>query len=256
MSEHILVERREAVQLIRLNRPEKKNAITRAMYAAMAAALRQGDADEAVRCHLILGVPGAFSAGNDLADFLAVATGARDGAEEVFDFLVALAGCRKPLVSAADGIAVGIGATMHLHCDLTFATPQTVFRTPFVDLGLVPEAGSSLLGPRVLGPQRAFALLAMGEGLEAQAACQAGLIHRVVAAEALEPTALATARTLAAKPAEALRITRELLRGPREEVLARIREEGGLFRERLKSQEARAAFTAFMNRKRSDAAQG
>ncbi|WP_163269167.1 crotonase/enoyl-CoA hydratase family protein [Chelativorans alearense] len=252
MTDHILVERRDAVQIIRLNRPEKKNAITRAMYAAMATALTEGDGDEAVRCHAIFGGPEAFSAGNDLADFLTVATGG-EGGEEVFDFLLALAGCRKPLVSGVDGIAVGIGTTINLHCDLTFATPETVFRTPFVDLGLVPEAGSSLLGPRVLGPQRAFALLALGEALDAEAALAAGLIHRIVDASSLEKTALSAARALAAKPPEALRITRDLLRGPRDEVFARIREEGEHFRARLKSDEARAAFTAFMNRKRDGA---
>ncbi|WP_309083631.1 crotonase/enoyl-CoA hydratase family protein [Chelativorans sp.] len=249
MSEDIIVERREAVQVIRLNRPEKKNAITRAMYARMAAALQEGDADAAVRCHVFLGVPGAFSAGNDLSDFLAVATGGEAGTE-VFDFLAALAAARKPVLSGADGIAVGVGATMHLHCDLTFATPETVFRTPFVDLGLVPEAGSSLLAPRIIGHQRAIALLALGEGLSAAEARDCGLIHRVVPAAELEEAVLAAARAIAAKPAEALRITRDLLRGPRTEVLARIKEEAEHFRARLKSEEARAAFTAFMNRRK------
>jgi enoyl-CoA hydratase/carnithine racemase len=193
-------------------------------------------------------VPGAFSAGNDLADFLAVATGGEAGME-VFDFLMALAGCRKPVLSGADGIAVGIGTTIHLHCDLTFATPETVFRTPFVDLGLVPEAGSSLLGPKVLGHQRAFALLALGEGLTAEDARDAGLIHRVVPAAELESAVLAAADAIAAKPPEAMRITRDLIRGDRTDVLARIREEAEHFRARLKSDEARAAFVAFMQRK-------
>jgi enoyl-CoA hydratase/carnithine racemase len=248
MSEHIIIERIDAVQVIRLNRPEKKNAITRAMYGRMAAALAEGDGDPVVRCHVFLGVAGAFSAGNDLADFLAVATGGEAGME-VFDFLMALAGCRKPVLSGADGIAVGIGTTIHLHCDLTFATPETVFRTPFVDLGLVPEAGSSLLGPRVLGHQRAFALLALGEGLTAQQAHDAGLIHRVVPAAELESAVLAAAGEIGAKPPEAMRITRDLIRGDQADVLARIKEEAEHFRARLKSDEARAAFTAFMQRK-------
>lgn len=248
MSEHIAVTRRGALQVIRLDRPDKKNAITRAMYAAMAEALAAGDRDDAVRCHVILGRPGAFSAGNDLADFLAVASGGGEG-EEVYDFLKALALTEKPLVSGVDGIAVGIGTTLHLHCDLTFATAQTVFSTPFVDLGLVPEAGSSLLAPAVLGHQRAFALLALGEGLAAEEARAAGLIHAVVAAEELEEAVFAAAVKLAAKPARALAIARDLVRGPREEVLARIEEEIGHFRERLKSDEAKAALAAFMNRK-------
>lgn len=248
MSEHVLIERRGAVQVIRLNRPEKKNAITRAMYAAMAGALKAGDADDAVRCHVLLGQPGAFSAGNDLADFMAVAAGG-EGGEEVYDFLLALAGAEKPLVSGVDGIAVGIGTTIHMHCDLTFATPTTVFSTPFVDLGLVPEAGSSLLGPAIMGHQRAFALLVAAEGLPAQDACAAGLIHRVVGQDELADAVFKAAEALAAKPPEALRIARNLLRGPRDDVVARIREEGEHFRARLKSDEARAAFMAFMSRK-------
>ncbi|MCT7373597.1 crotonase/enoyl-CoA hydratase family protein [Chelativorans salis] len=250
MTDHILVERRDAVQIIRLNRPEKKNAITRAMYAAMTAALAEGDGDDAVRCHVFLGVPGAFSAGNDLADFLAVAQGG-EGGTEVFDFLFALATSGKPVVSGADGIAVGIGTTLHLHCDLTFATPRTEFRTPFVDLGLVPEAGSSLLAPAILGHQQAFALLALGESLPAERAKAAGLIHEVVGEEELEKAILAAAEAIARKPPEALRITRDLLRGPREPLLARIREEADHFCARLTSAEARAAFVAFLEKKKA-----
>lgn len=249
MSEHILIERHGAANVIRMNRPDKKNAITRAMYGAMSAALAAGDADAAVRVHVFLGVPGAFSAGNDLADFMAVAMGG-DGGNEVWDFLLALANAQKPLVSGVDGIAVGIGATLNLHCDLTFATPRTAFHTPFVDLGLVPEAASSLLAPRILGHQRAFALLGLGEPLPAAQAMAAGLIYAVVPEDRLEAETLAAAEKIAAKPPQALKIARDLMRGPREPVLARIREEGDHFRERLKSDEARAAFAAFLQRKK------
>ena len=179
MSEHIVVERRGAVQIIRMNRADKKNAITRAMYGAMAAALTAGDADPEIRCHVILGVPGSFSAGNDMADFMVVAMGG-DGGTEVFDFLLALARSQKPIVSGADGIAVGIGTTIHLHCDLTFATPRTVFHTPFVNLGIVPEAGSSLIAPVLIGRQQAFALLGLGEPFPAERAKAVGLIYDVV----------------------------------------------------------------------------
>jgi enoyl-CoA hydratase/carnithine racemase len=250
MTDHILIERRGAVQIIRLNRPDKKNAITRAMYAAMAAALAAGDADPAVRVHIFLGVPGAFSAGNDLADFMAVAMGG-DGGNEVWDFLLALAQARKPLVSGVDGIAVGIGATLNLHCDVTIATPRTAFHTPFVDLGLVPEAASSLLAPKLLGHQRAFALLCLGEPLPAESALAAGLIRAVVAEDRLEAEALAMAEKIAAKPPQALRIARDLMRGPPDSVVARIQEEGEHFRARLKSDEARSAFAAFLARKKS-----
>lgn len=249
MSEHIIVERRGAVQLIRMNRPDKKNAITSAMYASMTKALVDGDADDEVRAHLILGLPGIFSAGNDVADFMAVAMG-NDGPLDAFGFLIALARLQKPLVSGVDGIAVGIGTTINLHCDLTFATPRTEFRTPFVDLGLVPEAGSSLIAPMVLGRQNAFALLALGEGLSAEKAKAAGLIYDVVPEEELEATALAAAERIAQKPPQALKIARDLMLGDREVLVARIREEGEHFRERLKSEEARNAFMAFMSRKK------
>ncbi len=249
MSDHIVIERQDAVQIIRMNRPDKTNAITRAMYAEMAAALRNGDADPAVRVHVFLGVPGAFSAGNDLADFMTVATGG-EGGNEVWDFLAALALVEKPVVSGVDGIAVGIGTTINLHCDLTFATPRTIFRTPFVDLGLVPEAGSSLLAPRVLGQQGAFALLGLGEGFSAARALAAGLIYKIVAEDDLEAAALAAAREIAAKPPETLRIARDLMRGDRSDLVARIKEEGEHFQARLHSDEARAALVAFMTRKK------
>lgn len=250
MSEHILVERTGPVQTIRMNRPDKKNAITRAMYAAMAKALTDGDADADIRAHLILGVPGAFSSGNDLADFMVVATGGEAGSE-VYDFLLALAQSQKPIVSGVDGIAVGIGTTINLHCDLTFATPRTEFRTPFVDLGLVPEAGSSLLAPAILGRQQAFAMLGLGEGFSAERAKAAGLIYDVVAEDRLEAAAFAAAERIAAKPPEALKIARDLMLSDRSALVARIKEEGVHFRARLKSDEARNAFMAFMSRKKS-----
>ena len=249
MGNEIEISRDGAVQIIRINRPDKKNALTRAMYGAMAKALSDGDADESVRVHLMLGVPGAFSSGNDLADFITVATGGEQGTE-VFDFLMMLAKGQKPIVSGVDGIAVGVGTTINLHCDLTIATARTQFHTPFVDLGLVPEAGSSLLGPSLLGRQRAFALLALGEPLPAERAMAAGLIYAVVAEDELEAAALAAAQRIAAKPPQALKIARDLMLGDRDVLVARIREEGEHFRTRLTSDEARNAFMAFMNRKK------
>jgi enoyl-CoA hydratase/carnithine racemase len=249
MSQHIVVERQGAVQTLRMNRLEKKNAITRAMYGAMAKALTEGDADPSVRAHLILGVPGAFSAGNDMADFMVVAMGG-DGGTEVFDFLMALAKSQKPMVSAADGIAVGIGTTIHLHCDMTFATPRTNFHAPFVDLGIVPEAGSTLIAPALLGTQASFALLALGEPFSAERAKAAGLIYEVVPEADLESRAMAAAEMIAAKPPEALRISRDLMRGDRDLLVARIEEEGRLFRARLTSDETKQALMAFMNRKK------
>ncbi|WP_018689411.1 crotonase/enoyl-CoA hydratase family protein [Ahrensia kielensis] len=249
MSDHILVSTQGAVQTIRFNRPDKKNAITRDMYAQMTAALSVGEADDAIRCHVILGTPGAFSSGNDLQDFMAFAASG-DMGTEVFDFLNCMASLKKPFVSGVDGLAIGIGTTIHMHCDLTFATPQSVFKTPFVDLGLVPEAASSLLAPVIMGHQRAYALLAMGEALKAQQALDAGLIYKVVEADVLESMVAETAEKLAARAPQAMAHAKRLMRPDVETVKARILEEGKLFAAQLKSQEAQAAFMAFMTRKK------
>jgi len=250
MTDHIIIERPETtphVPIIRLKRPEKKNAITRAMYQAMTDALKAADDTPDIRVNVFLGTEGCFSAGNDMADFLAFAMGGSMG-REVLDFLAALATAKKPVVSGVDGLAIGIGATIHLHCDLTVASDRSLFKTPFVDLALVPEAASSLIAPRLMGHQRAFALLALGEGFSAAEAKEAGLIWKVTAPEAVEAETLSLAAKLAAKPPEALRIARDLIRGEPDAILGRIAEEAELFAARLKSAEARAAFEAFMKR--------
>jgi enoyl-CoA hydratase/carnithine racemase len=251
VTEHIIVERPESyagVMVIRFNRPEKKNAITAAMYHRMTAALGEANTDEAVRVVAFLGTEGCFSAGNDMGDFLAHAMSGTTEAPAAAVFIKALAVAEKPLVSGVDGLAIGIGTTLNLHCDMTVASSRSLFRTPFVDLALVPEAASSLLAPRIMGHQRAFALLAAGEGFSAQAALDAGLIWRVIDANAVESETLALAAGLAKKPPQALKIARDLVRGPRDEILARMGEELIHFSDRLKSAEARAAFEAFMRR--------
>ena len=162
MSEPILIERPEAyggaVQIIRFNRPEKMNAFTQAMYGTMVEALQSAEADDTVRVHVMLGTSGCFTAGNDMQDFLGYAISGRVSEGEVGKFLAALASLKKPLIAGVDGLAIGVGTTLNFHCDLTFATPRSEFRTPFVDLALVPEAASSLLGPMAMGHQRAFAI--------------------------------------------------------------------------------------------------
>ena len=245
---HILRDIADGVQTLRLNRPDKKNAITRPMYAAMATALREANGRDDVRATVFLGSPGAFSAGNDMADFLAYARSGELGGE-VLDFLDALARANHCLVSAVDGLAIGVGATLHLHCDATFATPRSRFQTPFVDLALVPEAASSLLLPRAVGHQRAFAMLAAGHSMGAEDARDAGLILGVVSEDRLEDTALSYARDLASKPPEALRIARRLMRPDPDETAARIAEEAKHFAAQLRSAEAKAAFEAFLSRK-------
>lgn len=238
------------VGTLRLDRPTKKNALTLAMYEAMTAHFNAAEQDASVRCVLIAGAPGAFCAGNDIEDFLAFASrGGRLGAP-VLGFLRALATGTKPLVAAVDGAAVGIGTTLLLHCDHVVASDRSVFATPFVDLGLVPEAASSLIGPRRFGQARAFELLAMGRRWDAATALGAGLVNTVVAADALEGKGLEAAREIAAKAPQAMALTRKLLRGDQAEILARIDEEAALFEQRLKSPEAMQAFMAFLGRRK------
>ena len=203
MTPSVVVQADAGVLTIRLNRPEKRNAIDAGMYAAMTEALGRADADEAVGAVLLAGGPGAFSAGNDIGDFLQAAEDA-GATEGVRAFLRALVQGTKPLVAAVDGLAVGIGTTVLLHCDLVFAAPRSTFRTPFLDLGLVPEAASSLLAPALMGHQRAFALLALGSTFDAEEARAANLVTH----SADDPEALAreAARALAAKPRAAMRI--------------------------------------------------
>jgi enoyl-CoA hydratase/carnithine racemase len=252
MSDAVLIETPSAypgVLVLRLNRPDKKNAITSAMYQRMTQALIAASQDDAVRAIAFLGTDGCFSAGNDMADFLSFAMSGGTQEPAAFGFLKALASASKPMVSGVDGLAIGIGTTLHMHCDLTIASSRSLFKTPFVDLALVPEAASSLLAPLMMGHQRAFALLALGEGFSAEQARDAGLIWKIVAADAVETETLTLAANLAAKPVQALNIARQLIRGDRSAILARMTEELEHFATQLKSAEARTAFEQFMTRK-------
>jgi enoyl-CoA hydratase/carnithine racemase len=246
MSEHVAVTRENGVQTLRLNRPEKKNALTAAMYRVLADALNSANEDDAIAVTVILGQPGIFSAGNDIADFLAASQG---GVQlHGFDFLKALAECDKPLIAGVDGAAIGIGTTLMFHCDLVFASPRAVFQTPFVDLGLLPEAASSLLGPLAMGHARAFELLVMGEPWSAERAREAGFVNHIAPPEELESEVLKAAHALAQKPRQAVRLARRLLKGDKAVIKERMQEEGALFLERVASDEARAAFMAFLQK--------
>lgn len=252
MTDHILIERPEAfagVMVIRLNRPEKKNALTADMYRKMVSALHEAGQDAAIKVVAFLGTEGCFSAGNDMGDFLNYAMSGTSEPPAAVDFLKILASFGKPLVSGVDGLAIGIGTTLHLHCDMTVASARSQFRTPFTDLALVPEAASSLLVPNIAGHQRAFAMLAAGKPFSAEQAREAGLIWDVVEEPAaVEAEVLALAASLAAKPAGAVRIARNLIKGSAETVLQRIDAEMVHFSAQLRSQEARAAFEAFLKR--------
>jgi enoyl-CoA hydratase/carnithine racemase len=249
MTEGIAVSRDGAVQIIRFARPEKKNAINAAMYAAMTEALETAGRDDAIAVSVFLGAPEMFCAGNDIADFIRAASEGRE-IGGVRDFLKALATSGRPLMAGVDGLAVGIGTTLLMHCDHVLATPRAVFRTPFTALGLLPEAGSSLIAPRLMGHRRAFELLVMGRDMHAEAALATGLVNAIVAPEALEDAVLAAARDVAKLPREAMLASRRLLKGDPQEVATRIDEEIALFAERLQSPEAQAAFRAFMQRGR------
>jgi enoyl-CoA hydratase/carnithine racemase len=242
----------DGVQTIRFTRPEKKNALTAAMYVDMAAALEMGDASSDVAVHVFIGSGGIFTAGSDINEFLARSRGETDLTGAVVRFIRALPQVRKPMIAAVDGLAVGIGTTLLSHCDLVYATPAAIFRTPFLDLGLVPEAGSSLLAPLRMGQPRAFELLALGEPFSAERAREAGLVNAIVAADELEATARRAAARLAAKPPEALAATRALMRGDPQALLARIDQEVAIFAERLSSPEAREAFSAFLEKRPPD----
>jgi enoyl-CoA hydratase/carnithine racemase len=250
MSDLVIVTDDGPVRTVRMNRPEKKNALTMAMYDAMAEAIENAAQNPALRCLLIAGAPAAFCAGNDIGDFIKMATGEGALGAPILRFLYALARCGLPLVAAVQGNAVGVGTTMLLHCDHVVAADNARFATPFVGLGLVPEAASSLLAPRLMGQARAFSLLVMGRPLTADNAKAAGLINTVVAADAVEAEAMKAAREIAALPPQGVLASRRLMRGNPEEIVVRIDAEAELFKARLQSAEARAAFEAFLTRKK------
>lgn len=254
-NQDILVHTEAGVRTITLNRVDKKNSITQAMYSTMAEALTSAAADAAVRVVVLQGDATVFSAGNDIGDFLARGQGgAGDSLPQhspVFQFLHALADFPKPLVAAVAGPAVGIGTTMLLHCDLVYAGDNAAFSMPFVNLGLCPEAASSLLLPRLMGYQRAAEALLLGEPFMAEAALEVGLVNRVVPPTEVNGVAQAQAAKLAAKPLSALVETKRLMKsGARAEVKAQMVEEGQSFGRMLTEPAAREAFTAFMEKRK------
>jgi enoyl-CoA hydratase/carnithine racemase len=237
-----------AVRIIRMNRPEKKNALTLAMYTDMTRALQEADQSEAIRCVVIAGAPGAFCAGNDIADFLKAAGGGLD--PRGHEFLHALARRQKPLVAAVNGVAIGIGTTMLFHCDHVVAGATSTLSTPFLKLGLIPEAASTLLAPMRMGYARAFSMLVMGRPLTAEEAKDAGIVNTVANAAEVEDVALKAAREIAALPPRSVAVTRGLMRSPLDDVIKRIDTESMHFKDLLNSDEARAAFTAFLARRK------
>jgi len=249
MSEdHIIVSREGAVLEIRFNRADKKNAITNAMYGIMADAIAAAQTDGDVRAILFTANGDFFSARNDIKDFAAQSMGAFDGPRHVGRFLEEVIRAEKPIVAAVQGHAVGVGTTMLFQCDLVYVAEDARLTVPFIDLGVVPENASSLTMVDRLGHTRAFALFGLGEPLIGRDASAWGLANAALPAAEVEPRARAAAQTLAKKPPQSMRHTKKLMRD-REALLARMREEGEIFAERLQSPEAIQAFSAFLNRR-------
>lgn len=257
MTREIEISIEDGVQVIRFTRADKKNAFTGPMYSAMSEALDASEANDAIACHLFIGSGGVFSAGNDINDFLrrAQATASGDGKgipAPSLDFIRRLPKVTKPMIAAVDGLAIGIGTTMLLHCDLVYATPTASLRTPFLDLGLIQEAGSTLTAPARMGYPRAFEMICLGEPFSAERALQAGLVNAIVPADQLEATAMKAARRLAAKPRQALMTSRLLLRRNHAAISAMIDEEAKAYQGLMSSPEAREAFTAFLEKRPPD----
>ena len=250
----ILVHTEAGVMTLTLNRVDKKNSITAAMYSTLADALDQAKADAAVRVVLLQGDATVFSAGNDIGDFLHKPPAGQDS--PVFRFLHGIAAFPKPIVAAVCGPAVGVGTTMLLHCDLVYAGDNAAFALPFVNLGLCPEAASSLLVPQMFGYHRAAEALLLGEPFMAEAALEVGLVNRVVPPTEANAIAQAQARKLAAKPISSLIETKRLMKkGQAALVAQQMTEEGAVFGRMLGEPAAREAFTAFMEKRKPDFSQ-
>ncbi|WP_438867311.1 enoyl-CoA hydratase-related protein [Pseudomonas sp. L1(2025)] len=249
MTDAILLQREGGLLTLQLNRPDKKNALTRAMYIQLAEALEQADADSSIRAVLIQGSDACFTAGNDIADFLEQPPSDLDSPP--FHFMNSLLNCRKPVIAAVAGAAVGIGTTLLLHCDLVYISRDARLRMPFVNLGLCPEFGSSLILPRLLGHAKAAELLLLGEGFTGEQAAAWG-----IATEALGSgeAALAKAREVAQRfeslAPGAVQVSKQLMKSvDREQLRQVIEDEGALFVQRLKSPEAIAALSGFITRR-------
>ena len=255
MSQHIRTGVLNGVATIEIARPEKKNALTRDMYTAMAQALADAQADGSVRAVLLTGQPGIFTSGNDIEDFMSRPPGMGSDAESspVFRFLHALTTFEKPVVAAVTGAAIGVGTTLLLHCDFVYVSDEARLAMPFVGLGLVPEYASSLLVPQLMGQRRAAEKLLLGDPFTPEQAVECGIANAVLPAGEVVNHARRVAERFNALPPGAVREAKRLMRAPqREQVLQVIQAEGALFAQRLRSPEAMEAFQAFFQKRRPD----
>ncbi len=251
MSNAVNITLRDGICHVEMARPEKKNALTAAMYASMADALAAAEQDPAVRVILISGSGGSITAGNDLADFLA--TPPMDDSAPVFRFIKGFSELEKPFVAAVDGVAVGVGTTLLLHCDLAYAANNARFALPFANLGLTPEAASSLLLPLRIGHARAAELLMLGEVFSAQTALDLGLVNALLPEGQVLDHAFERCRKLSTQPAASVRLTKQLLKRSQQALIAEtMRAEAEVFRQRLVSPEAKEAFAAFVEKRKPD----
>jgi enoyl-CoA hydratase/carnithine racemase len=251
MTEHIKIESKDNILTLTFARPDKKNALSNAMYGALADAIVAAETDPAARVVVLRGEGDMFTAGNDVGEFAAMATGAFKGERHVARFLQAIARASRPLVAAVQGRAVGVGTTMLLHCDFVVLAEDAQLSTPFVNLALVPEAASTILMPLRIGYARAYEMFALGETVDAKTALHLGIANRVVPLERLHAEAASVAQRLAKLPAGSLAATKRLMRDP-ELLAAQIAAESAIFAERLATAEAREAFTAFAERRPPD----
>jgi enoyl-CoA hydratase/carnithine racemase len=253
MANEIVKTIENGVLRLTFNRPDRKNAITSAMYAALADGLAEAEESSSVRAVLFDSAADVFTAGNDIGDFMAGESLSDPHATPpVMRFLLGLATATKPLVAAVNGPAVGVGLTMLLHCDLVFASENATFAAPFVDLGLVPEAASSLLLPAFAGHHRAAELMLAGKRISAVRAMECGFVNVVVAPDELAALATKEAEALAAKAPTAMRLAKQLMKGDRETLVARMKEEAVHFAAQLKSAEFQEAGIAFMQKRKPD----
>jgi enoyl-CoA hydratase/carnithine racemase len=251
MTEHIKIEHRDHILTLTFARPDKKNALTNAMYGALADAILAAETDKAVRVIVLRGEGDMFTAGNDVGEFAVMATGAFKGERHVSRFVEAIARSTQPMVAAVQGRAVGIGTTMLLHCDFVLLAENAQLSTPFVSLALVPEAASTMLMPLRVGYARAYEMFALGETMDAKTALQLGIANRVVPLERLHAETATVAAKLAKLPAGSLAATKRLMRNA-EVLAAQIGAESKCFAERLQTAEAREAFTAFAEKRPPD----
>lgn len=242
----ILVKDLDGVRVISFNRPEKRNALDLDMYSQLTEYLMQGESDNDIRAFLLTGEANCFTSGNDVADFLQNSELGPN--HPAVRFLYCLLELKKPVVAAVSGSAVGIGTTLLLHCDLVYADNSAKFQLPFVNLALVPEAGASILLPELVGYQKAAELLLLGEPFDAETALSFRLINALCPADALQQTALDKARKLASQPPQALQQTRQLMRPHKHRVQHQMHLELEAFGERLRSDEAKARFQAFLTK--------